>query len=329
MEKIQKALEKARQARAAVLGSRVALFGGADGRGVQAGSLALERLAPGTWTDRRSEDKLRWAADRKERVVGLRDEAWQPAATPPLAESGRPPPEGDAARSETQVVRLSPRILGDNRVLATGSEGAAADAFRILRTQVLARLEARRGHALAVCAAGQGDGKTLVAVNLALAIVRQLDRRVVLVDLDLRRPTVQRYLGLQLSAQVSDYLRGLRRLEECLVQVGDEQLLLLPQVESVQASSELMASAAMGSLIGQLRSRFPDAILIYDCPPLLTTDDALVVMGHADGCLLVIHEAKTRKAELLRAAELVGEKRLLGTVLNNARWSSASSYYYG
>jgi Mrp family chromosome partitioning ATPase len=160
-------------------------------------------------------------------------------------------------------------------------------------------------------------------------LVRQLNKQAVLIDLDLRRPSVHRYFGFQPARGVSDFLLGRQPLTACLIHLGSERLVLMPQAGPVEASSELLASPRMAELVGELKARYPDATFIYDCPPLLTTDDPLVAMGHVDGCLLVVHEGKTRKAELLRAAELVGETRLLGTVLNNARWSSASNYYYG
>ena len=67
--------------------------------------------------------------------------------------------------------------------------------------------------------------------------------------------------------------------------------------------------------------------MIYDCPPLLLTSDSLSAMDLADGCLLVVQEGRTRKADFLQAAELVGQDRYLGTVFNDVRWSSASTYY--
>ena len=73
-----------------------------------------------------------------------------------------------------------------------------------------------------------------------------------------------------------------------------------------------MAALAAGA------ARDPDRLVIYDCPPLLATDDALIALGYADGCLLVLREGRTTRAELIRAAELVGEERFLGTVLNDA-----------
>ena len=89
----------------------------------------------------------------------------------------------------------------------------------------------------------------------------------------------------------------------------------------------------MAELATSLRCNRPDQLVIYDCPPLLSGDDALVALDYATGCLLVVREGRTTRSELMRAAELVGEARLLGTVLNDATWSLAAGYethaYYG
>lgn len=343
MEKLQQALDKAREIRAAALRTQQAKARDGD----EVNAAVRRRFGPVTGPDLGSAASA-WEAGRGsvmaagvekiQHALGKASRARRSAGDAPPVAPAKPPinaPTGAAQvsedRDETGQIRLFqplPQVLQANRVLA-GVEGAAADAFRILRTQLLARLEQRKARAVAICAAGQGDGKTLTAVNLAVALVRQLDRRVLLVDLDLRRPSVHRYFGLRPEAGVSDFLLGRQPLTACLINLGSDRLILLPQARSVEATSELLASPRMGELVRELKMRYPDATLIYDCPPLLTTDDPLVAMGHADGCLLVVHEGKTRKAELLRAAELVGEERLFGTVLNNARWSSASNYYYG
>lgn len=228
---------------------------------------------------------------------------------------------------QTRVVPSSPRALRRHRVVAGKVGGAAADAFRILRTQLLGRLEARHGRAIAVCAANKGNGKTLVAANLAVSVAGQLTRSAILVDLDLRNPSVHRCFGVRPEHGLADHLLGRKRLEECLINPGIERLVLLPQPTRVEQFSELLTSPRMASLARELKERYPDRVVIYDCPPLLLTGDPLLALGYADGCLLVVQEGRTSKSEFLRAAELVGEHRYLGTVFNDARSSSASTYY--
>jgi protein-tyrosine kinase len=228
----------------------------------------------------------------------------------------------------TQTIQVARRVLQRNRIVAMDARGHAADAFRILRAQVLADLEARKGNAVAICAPTPKAGKTLVAANLAISIAQQLHRSALLVDLDLRSPSVHHVFGIEPRHGLSDYLEGGQPLEACLINPGIERLVLLPQPAPVTKSSELLASPRMAALASELGQRYRERIIIYDCPPLLATDDALITMDYAAGCLLVVSEGRTSRSELLSAAELIGEHRFLGTVLNNARWSSAYQYSY-
>jgi protein-tyrosine kinase len=250
-----------------------------------------------------------------------------------------PPPSAVAAplaslRPEPTTARHSPRslkLLARRRIVAAGG-GRATDAFRMLRTQVLGRLDQAGGNVLAISSPKSGDGKTLVAVNLAVSVARHLSRNALLVDLDFRRPGIAKCLVLPPGPSLSDNLEGRATLTECLVDPGIDRLLVLPQSASVDHSSELLASPRMAALAEELR-RDPERLVICDCPPLLATDDALIALGFATRCLLVLREGRTTRSELIRAAELVGEERLLGTVLNGAIWSFASGYethvYYG
>jgi protein-tyrosine kinase len=320
VEKIQRALDKARKARAATLL--------APPREAPAAAAAAEPVV----------EKFQKALDkaREERAAALSARPAE-AAPGPAAEVQPGPAAATAAvpdstgltidYRQTRVLPSSPRVLQRSRVVAASVDSFAADAFRILRTQVLARLDARQGRAVAICAASKGNGKTLVAANLAASFARQLTRSAILVDFDLRNPSVHRCFGLSPECGLSDYLLGRRRLDECLINPGIERLVLLPQASRLPHSSELLTSPRMASLAQELKGRYPDRVVIYDCPPLLLTNDPLLAMEYADGCLLVVQEGKTSKTEFLRAAELVGEHRYLGTVFNDARWSSGSTYY--
>ena len=327
MEKLQKALDKAREARAAAVLAR-----SAEARPTSAAPAAAE---PVVEKFQKALDKAREAraAALLAQPAEIQAEAGPVPAGPCAGEPQRAAETNGAgltiAYRQTRVVPSPPHMLERHRVVAGRVDSAAADAFRILRTQLLVRLEARRGRAVAVCAANKGNGKTLVAVNLAVSFARQLTRSAILVDLDLRNPSVHRCFGLHPEHGLADYLLGRKRLDECLINPGIERLVLLPQPTRVGHSSELLTSPRMASLARELKERYPDRVVIYDCPPLLLTGDPLLAMDYADGCLLVVQEGKTSKAEFLRAAELVGEERYLGTVLNDARWSSASTYYYG
>lgn len=204
----------------------------------------------------------------------------------------------------------------------------AAEAFRMARTRVLHALEPNNGRVVSVTSARQGDGKTLVSVNLAVGLAKHPNFNVLLIDADLRRPAVKKVLGINPKYGLSDYLMGTRELDECLINPGIENMLVLPQVERLHSSSELLSSEKFGQFLKEVRQRHPNWLILLDCPPLLAVDDTLVLMRYADGCLLVVREGSTRRSELRRAAELIGEERFLGTVLNFAESHRDSGYYY-
>lgn len=256
-------------------------------------------------------------------------------SAPPLLRSRRPttpraaePHHLDIVYERTQVVSPRPEILKRQGVLAAQQRHPVADAFRLLRSQVLNELEARGGNAVAVCAADGSEGRTFVAVNLAVSIAGLFSRTAILVDLDLRRPSVHRFFGLRPEVGLADHLLDGEPLEACLINPAINRLVLLPQPRPVESSSELLASPRMSQLALELRARYPERIVIFNTPSLLAADDALTVMGFADGCLLVAQEGRTNRWAFLQAAELIGRERFLGTVLSDARWSKGSGHAY-
>ena len=277
-------------------------------------------------------EKIQQALEKARRTrVG--DARPQPVQGRPVVRQ-RPHPNADRDElrvdyQRTRVVRVDPEVLRQNRVVAAGRDDEpGSEAFRILRTQVLARLEARGGNAVAVCSGVQAEGKTLVAVNLAVSVARQLHRTALLVDLDIHRPSIHRCFGLNPTLGLMDHLAGRAPLEDCLVNPGIERLVLLPQTGPASEASELLTSRRMAALAAELKTRYRDRIVVYDCPPLLATNDALVIMDYADGCLLVVREGRLQRAELQRAVDLVGPENYLGVVLNDARYAEGARYYH-
>jgi capsular exopolysaccharide synthesis family protein len=239
----------------------------------------------------------------------------------------RLPVGGGADLESIPVVPASMGQMRRHRIVSMAGRGAALEAFRMLRTHVLNRLNAIGGRSVAITSPEQGEGKTFVAVNLAIVLAQLAERSALLIDADLRRPSVCRCLGIQPTGELSDCLVGERALDECLIRPGIDDLVLLPQRKAVQRSSELLASPRMTALTEELKARFPDHILVFDCPPLLVADDPLVVQRLVEGVLVVIQEGATTRASLTRAAEIIGEERYLGSVMNNAQWESVPSYY--
>jgi protein-tyrosine kinase len=228
--------------------------------------------------------------------------------------------------SQTQVVTVDDAILKRNLLVAGLENCEAATAYKLLRTQVEQRLATRGWNALAITSPGAGQGKTLTAINLSIALARELHRTVLLVDLDLRNPNVHLRFEHAVTKGLVDYLLTDTPLNEILINPGIDRLVLLPAGRTAHNSSELLSSPKMQRLVDELKSRYPLRIIVFDLPPLLSADDALAFSPYVDTTLLVIEDGKTTKDELLRAVEMLQGVHLLGTVLNKAA-ETQQTYY--
>jgi Mrp family chromosome partitioning ATPase len=183
---------------------------------------------------------------------------------------------------------------------------------------------------LIVTGAGPGEGKTLTACNLAVSVSNDVNQSVILVDLDLQRPSLASYFGLDVKASIGDYLTGQAQLDDIVYSpAGMERLVIIPNRESVSNSSDLLASPRMRALLDWLKTQGPDTISIFDMPPVLACDDVLAFSPYVDAILMVVAEGTTDRNALARTMEMMGDRNLLGVVLNQTREKdSVGSYYY-
>lgn len=229
----------------------------------------------------------------------------------------------------TREVAVDPETLRKAHLLRPDLQTAPAQSFRMLRTQVLQRLRANGWNSLAVVGATPDEGKSTVAVNLAMAISMDVSHNALLVEFDLRRPSLARRLGIDVTVGVEEVLRGGHRVEAAMVRLtGYDRLLLLPAAAPVLQSSELLAGPPAQELAAELKARYADRIVIFDLPPLLGADDAIAFLPCVDAVLLVVAEGHTKAAHLQRAVELLRDKPILGTVLNRSRGMAEEYFQY-
>lgn len=241
-------------------------------------------------------------------------------ARPQRASAAAPrPADAPIVYSRTRSVAVPPGLLRDRRVFVAYPGEPAGDAYRILCTQVLQRLRANRWNALAVVSPGPREGRTLTAVNLAVGLSMEVGHTVLLVDANLRSPGVHGYFGIPPSPGLSDHLVHDTPLEDILVNPGIEGLVVLPGGAALSSSSELLGSPRMRELVQQLKRRYPDRIVLFDLPPVLSAADALAFSPYVDATIMVVEEGRTAEEDVLRAAELLDSVNLIGTVLNNSR----------
>lgn len=217
--------------------------------------------------------------------------------------------------------------LERNRVIGFGGAGTnALSAYRMIRTRLLQSMRSNGWRTIAVSSAGMGEGKSLTAINLALSISREGNQNVFLVDLDMRRPSMGRYLGVNPRHGVQEYFEGAVEAKDIFFRIGPPGLAIAAATEARDASSELLSSDRLPQLIEHVSSEDPNAVVLFDMPPLLLADDVLAVAPRVDALLLVATEGKTKRHDLATATELVSQFGLAGIVLN--RSSETIAHYY-
>jgi protein-tyrosine kinase len=213
-------------------------------------------------------------------------------------------------------------------VLARDGDRAALRAYKILRTRILQRLAANNWRSVAITSTSPGEGKTLTAINLAIALAQNPNTHVFLADFDLQRPRIASHLGMKFDRGLSDYLAGTCEFHEALYETEIPRLAILPNAYPIEHSSEVLASARMAELVASLEAEAPQRVIIYDLPPLLLSDDVLIFGPQADSTLLVISEGVTPRALIDRTKEAIAGMNLIGVTLNRSHERDDSAYYY-
>jgi protein-tyrosine kinase len=217
--------------------------------------------------------------------------------------------------------------LKERRVVSMHDAQPAGHAYRMLRTQVLQRARSHGLNILGVVSAVNGEGKTLTAINLALSLAAEPNQTVLLLDLDLRRPSVARTLGLNAERGLESWFGGEEPTRNvCYGIEGVERLHVLPTMAPVNSSSEVLAGVATRRLFNELKGSDPGRLLIVDLPPVLLSDDTLMLAPLLDAVVLVVNERRTKREDVIRVVELLGNTRIVGTVMNRSSESEKRAY---
>ncbi len=219
---------------------------------------------------------------------------------------------------QTRHEEINRELLRKNRIVSLLDGDATADQLKILDTQILNSLAESGGNSIVITSPGAGEGKTLTSINLAISLSQKVDKTVLLVDADLRKPSVHKYLGIEAKKGLSDYLIGEAKIPELLINPGIEKLVLLPGGRPLANSTVLLGSPKMKILVDEMKSKYSERIIIFDTPSLLTAADTLLFSSQVDGIVLVVEAEKTSSKDIKKAVSLLKDKPLIGTVYNKA-----------
>jgi protein-tyrosine kinase len=238
----------------------------------------------------------------------------------------RPSPENLQVRS----VMLNAAHLERARIVAHGVSTPHGRYYDMLRTQVLQEMDKNSWQFLAVTSPTAACGKSVTACNLAMSIARLPGRSVLLVDADLRKPMVARYLGLESGSGIVGVLEERKTLTSTLIEadIGPSKLLVLPGEVAAATSSELMASQMMGTLLQTIKRDFRSRIVIFDLPPLLVGDDVISFLPRVDAVLLVTGVGITTVAETKECQKHLQRSAVVRVVVNKVTESTDDYYGY-
>jgi capsular exopolysaccharide synthesis family protein len=238
--------------------------------------------------------------------------------------------EGPPLRTpEERVVewKLPPKEEGP--ILIAAPNSFAAEQFRKLRTEMFLRLP-NSPHLIMVTSTVPQEGKTLVSVNLAIAISEEIHKNSILIDGDLRKPSIysETYPN---SKGLTNYLSGGASLSEILIDSGKENLRFIMGGPPTKKPSELIGSKKMEELLTSLREFEDNTYLIIDTPPIMVSSEPTLLSKMVDGIILVVMAGRTPRESIRRAAKLIDPQKIIGVVLNQIDFkptSAYSKYYY-
>ncbi len=193
-----------------------------------------------------------------------------------------------------------------------------AEQFRILKNSILFPETGRPPRIVLVTSKFPGDGKSFVAANLAVSIARSIDEYVLLMDCDLRAPTIHSKFGYDPAPGLSEYLTDGRPLSSIFRKTHINKLTILPAGTPPANPSELISSEQMKRLVQEMKSRYDDRYIIIDSPPPHITSESSALARLVDGIIIVVKTGSTRKQDIQDLIDSYGKKNILGVVMNFA-----------
>lgn len=259
----------------------------------------------------------------------------EPTMRPEPWEANKRPAEAGQMQGHAQVRSFDLARLQAAGFITPGLEDSKLlHEFRVIKRPLVqhafgrAATQALNRNLVMVTSALPGEGKTFVALNLAMSLAMEVDCRVLLIDADVVSPSLPGVLGIEAGKGLMDLLtQPSTRFHDALLGTNVEHLTLLLAGTPHPGVSELLASEAMKRLLSEVSRRYPDRIVVFDSPPLLATTESRVLATHMGQVVVVVEAGRTTHAALESALSTVESCPVVHTMLNKAPPSRVGSYY--
>ena len=224
-----------------------------------------------------------------------------------------------------------PLPIGINEALITllKPHSAAAEQFRQLKTNILFPEKGEPPRTIMITSASPHEGKSFVAANLAISIAQSIDEFVLLMDCDLRSPSIANLFGFEEGAQgLSDYLTSATPLSSVLKKTFVNKLTILSGGSIPPNPSELLSSEQMRRMLQEVKLRYSDRYILIDTPPPYITSETNAIARYVDGIILVVRHGKTRMKEVQDIVDIYGKDKILGVIQNFSQKKIGYGYGY-
>jgi len=228
---------------------------------------------------------------------------------------------------ESCSIHLDPDQLAKNRCVSLVPDAQESEHYKVLRTNIMQRTKENNWNTIMITSVQPGEGKTLSAINLTAAFAKEYNQTVLLVDCDLRRQNIHKYLAYEFDKGIVDYLVNGCELKDLIVWPNIEKMTIISGGKTVSNSTELLGSPKMKTLVNEIKHRYDDRYVIFDVPPILVGADAIAFAPLVDGILMVVEEGRTSIKDVQKALDLIPKEKFLGYVLNR-REAVVPGYYY-
>jgi exopolysaccharide/PEP-CTERM locus tyrosine autokinase len=291
----------------------------ADRPSSEPANIALKRRPYFVLADKQPAKPASTEIENKEETSLQADKNADPATQPPELTS--------AAPSEPTCACMPSNRFAPDLISIVNPRCIEAEIFKVLRGKILFPTSGEPPRSIMVTSAVPGEGKSFVASNLAVNMALNIEKHVLLVDGDIRRPTIHKLFGIGMVKGLSEHLSNGNKLPSLLLKTGVDKLTILPSGTPPANPSELLSSDKMAALIEELKSRYDDRFLIIDSPPPMLGPETIAIANRVDGIIVVIKFGSTPMDVVEELIDNLGKEKIIGAVIN--RFDGRTSRYYG
>jgi receptor protein-tyrosine kinase len=236
-----------------------------------------------------------------------------------------------------QIILNGEKLTERGFIYSSNSSHHIQEEFRHIKRKLLnnafglAAKTLKHSNLIMVSSSNPNEGKTYISINLALSIALEQDKTVLLIDADVLRPSIHRELEFENKKGLIEYLLAeVGSLSEVIYNTSIPNLKIIPAGKSHHLTNELLASARMAQLAEELAERYPDRLVIFDCPPILGVTETPVLSSLVGQAVVVVEESRTKIDSVKRAVSQLNEDIAIGCVINKTLRSKKDVYgYYG